>query len=92
MEFKLVAPIASAAAAAPLGLLQAEKASASARLATMAVMVRMWTPFRRDAKPAPNMNWGTAILQLLWRLKRQCFFNDILSFMILDEKIPTRSG
>jgi len=38
------------------------------------------------------MNWGTAILQLLWRLKRQCFFNDILSFMILDEKIPTRSG
>jgi hypothetical protein len=46
MEFKLVAPIASAAAAAPLGLLQAEKAIASARPAATAVTVRMGTPFR----------------------------------------------
>src|SRR5206468_10089485 len=41
MEFKFVAPIASAAAATPVGRLQPETATTSARPATRAVIIRM---------------------------------------------------
>src|SRR5258705_11797726 len=54
MEFKFVAPIASAAAATPLGRLHPETATTSARPATRAVRIRMGDSLLRGKRQAPS--------------------------------------
>src|SRR5258705_13403241 len=64
MEFRFVAPIASAAAATPLGRLQPETARVSARPTTRAVMVRIETPCREARQARQTEYRRAAILQL----------------------------
>src|SRR6266571_2849689 len=58
MEFKFVAPIASAAAATPLGRLQPETATTSARPATRAVMIRMGDSLSRRKRAKRRAGTG----------------------------------